>query len=61
MEKETISRAIQIFRNHAGMMRTRQAIDAGISQRTLYEMRDRGLLTMLERGLFRLAGAPPLE
>jgi len=61
MEKETISRAIQIFRNHAGMMRTRQAIDAGISQRTLYEMRDRGLLTMLDRGLFRLADAPPLE
>jgi len=61
MEKGTISRAIQIFRQHDSIMHTRQAIDAGISPRTLYEMRDRGLLTMLDRGLFRLADAPPLE
>ena len=36
-------------------------MDAGISPRTLYEMRDRGMLMALDRGLFRLADAPPLE
>ena len=61
MEKGTISRAIQTFRQYDSMMHTRQAMDAGISPRTLYEMRDRGLLTILDRGLFRLADAPPFE
>lgn len=60
MEKNSISNAIEVFRRHGHMMRTHQAMQAGISPRTLYEMRDRGLLTMLNRGLFRLADAPRL-
>ncbi len=60
MEKNSISHAIEVFRRHGHMMRTQQARKAGISPRTLYEMRDRGLLTMLHRGLFRLADAPRL-
>lgn len=60
MEKQTIVRAIGIFHRHGAVMRTQQAIQAGISPRTLYEMRDRGLLSTLSRGLFRLADAPPL-
>ncbi len=60
MEKNGISHAIEVFRRHGHMMRTQQALQAGISPRTLYEMRDRGLLTRLNRGLFRLADAPRL-
>ncbi len=60
MEKQTISHAIEVFRRHGHMMRTQQALKEGISPRTLYEMRDRGLLTRLNRGLFRLADAPRL-
>ncbi len=60
MEKNTISTAIDVFHRHGDMMRTQQALEEGISPRTLYEMRDRGLLTVLNRGLFRLADAPPL-
>ncbi len=60
MEKNSISHAIEVFRRHGHMMRTQQALKEGIAPRTLYEMRDRGLLTMLNRGLFRLADAPRL-
>ncbi len=60
MKKSSISHAIEVFRRHGYMMRTQQALREGIAPRTLYEMRDRGLLTMLNRGLFRLADAPRL-
>ncbi len=61
MERSSILRAIDIFRKHGYMMRTQQALEAGISPRTLYEMHDRGVLVKLDRGLFRLADAPALE
>jgi predicted transcriptional regulator of viral defense system len=37
-------------------MRTSQALLEGIQPRTLYQMRDRGLLVQEGRGLYRLAG-----
>lgn len=53
--------AIKIFRQHNGVLRTSQALSLGIHPRTLYAMRDSGLLERLSRGLYRLAEMPPLS
>lgn len=47
-----------IFAAHEGVMRTGEALDAGIHRRTLYSMRDSGKLEVLSRGVFVLASAP---
>lgn len=49
------------FRRGGGILRTGEALDQGIHPRTLYAMRDAGLLERLERGLYRLADLPPLS
>lgn len=49
-----------LFRQHDGLLRTSQAVAAGIHPRALYAMRDSGRIEQLGRGLFRLAGLPPL-
>ena len=59
-EQDTYLRAQAIFRKHAGTLRTSEALKAGIHPRTLYAMRDAGLVEMLSRGLYRLANLPPL-
>ena len=53
--------ATRIFRRHGGILRTRDALRAGIHPRTLYAMRDRGVLERLSWGLYRLADLPPLS
>ncbi len=40
------------------MLRTRDALRAGIHPRTLYELRDSGQIEQLSRGLFRLVDSP---
>ena len=55
-----ISVALNTFRATGGMLRTRDALEAGIHPRTLYELRDSGRIEQLSRGLFRLAEAPSL-
>ena len=50
-----------IFRTQAGVLRTSEVIGLGIHPRTLYAMRDAGVLEQLGRGLYRLADLPPLE
>ncbi len=42
-------------------MRTAEALDTGISPRTLYYMRDEGYLTQLERGVYQLQDKEPLS
>jgi predicted transcriptional regulator of viral defense system len=56
----SIRRATAVFRKHGGMMRMAEAIRAGVHRRTLYALRDAGILEQLSRGLYRLADAPPL-
>lgn len=52
-------RAIQAaFRRHHGIIRTSQALVAGIHPRTLYALRDDGSIEQLGRGLYRLGGRP---
>ena len=53
--------AKELFLNHGGILRTGEALDLGIHRRTLYAMRDSGLLERLDRGLYRLADLPPLS
>jgi predicted transcriptional regulator of viral defense system len=52
--------AAAAFREHGGMMRMAEAVRAGIHRRTLYALRNAGILEQLSRGLYRLADAPPL-
>ena len=53
-------RAVAIFRERGGILRTAQALRAGIHPSTLYAMRDVGTLEVVSRGVFRLAGSEPL-
>jgi predicted transcriptional regulator of viral defense system len=43
------------------MLRTSKAIELGIHPRTLYALRDAGEIDRLDRGVYRLATAPPLS
>ena len=56
-----IQKALNIFREHGGILRTSRALRLGIHPRTLYAMRDSGLLEQLSRGLYRLSELPPIS
>jgi predicted transcriptional regulator of viral defense system len=53
-------RAAAIFKKHGGILRTAQALRAGIHPGTLYAMRDSGVLEVVSRGVYRLADSSPL-
>lgn len=59
--REHFKKARAVFRRHGGVLRTREAIRSGIHPRTLYAMRDVGIVEQLSRGLYRLAELPPLS
>jgi predicted transcriptional regulator of viral defense system len=61
MSEAAEQRAKRIFREHGGIMATKEALEAGIHRRTLYAMRDEGLLERVSRGRYRLAELPPLS
>jgi predicted transcriptional regulator of viral defense system len=48
------------FSDHGGILRTSQALALGITPRTLYAMRDTGLIRQLDRGVYQLATEEPL-
>ena len=54
----TVARARDIFCRDGGVLRTHDALRAGINPKTLYAMRDAGLLENLSRGLYRLMEVP---
>ena len=58
-DKQT-EKAKTVFRRQGGLLRTRDAIELGIHPRTLYAMRDAGLLERMSRGLYRLVSIGPL-
>ena len=60
-ENTSISEAKEIFRSQGGLLSTKDALHQGIHQRTLYRMRDTGILERFERGLYRLSELPPLS
>lgn len=53
-------RAVVVFKKHGGILRTAQALRAGIHPTTLYTMRDDGTLEIISRGVYRLADSDPL-
>jgi predicted transcriptional regulator of viral defense system len=53
--------ALDLFQEHGGILRTSEALRLGIHPRTLYSLRDTGVLQQLSRGLYRLADLPPLS
>ena len=53
-------RAVTVFKKHGGILRTAQALRAGIHPGTLYTLRDSGVLEVVSRGVYRLADGSPL-
>lgn len=51
----------QLFRERGGLVRMAEAVRAGVHRRTLYAMRDAGVIEQLGRGLYRLADVAPLS
>ena len=59
-KQNAFAEATCVFRERGGLLRTMEAIRDGVHPRTLYAMRDAGVLERLGRGLYRLADLPPL-
>lgn len=57
----TIQTAIETFREAGGILRTSEALTAGIHPRTLYQMRGSGEVVELSRGVFQLADSMQTE
>ena len=53
--------ALKIFKSHGGILRTSEAIRAGIHPRIFYELRDTGQIEQRQRGLYTLIDLPDLE
>jgi len=51
-------KAIELFKKNQGLLRTAEAIRLGIHPRTIYQMRDEGLLEQLAKGTYRLVEVP---
>lgn len=53
-------KAIEVFQEHNGLLRTKDALELGIHPRTLYRMRDEGAVELVSRGIYRLASTEAL-
>lgn len=60
IKNDPFKKALNIFQQHDGMLRTADAISLGIHPRVLYKLRDAGVIQLLARGLFRLEEMPEL-
>ena len=59
-KQNAFAQAASVFRERGGVLRTMEAVRLGVHPRTLYAMRDAGVLERLGRGVYRLADLPPL-
>jgi predicted transcriptional regulator of viral defense system len=59
-KRDRIGKARDLFRRQGGVLRTREALRLGIHPRTLYEMREKGAVEQMSRGLYRLSSLPKL-
>jgi predicted transcriptional regulator of viral defense system len=57
---DRLKTAKKVFRDLGAVLKTGEALSAGIHPRTLYEMERSGILDKLARGLYRLTDMPPL-
>lgn len=55
LKEKTLQKALYIFDQYQGWLRTNQAIKLGISPRALYALRDSGKIVQESRGIYRLA------
>ncbi len=53
-------RQVELFRHHGGGLRMAEALRLGINRKTLYAMRDAGVIESISRGMYRLASLEPL-
>jgi len=58
--KEGVRKIKASLRPQGGVFRTAEALKSGIHPRTLYALRDQGVLERLGRGMYRLADLPTL-
>lgn len=54
-------KAMLIFEEHGGTLRTSDALKAGIHPRVLYSLRDQGRIEQVSRGVYRLSDLPPIS
>ncbi len=60
VSEEKIEEALRVFKNHHGIMRTSEVLNAGIHERVLYHMYKEGYLEKLQRGVYQLSDQKPL-
>ena len=60
VQESRFDRVRAVFKQHGGILRIAKAIRLGIHPDTLYRMRDSRTLEVISRGVYRLAGSPPL-
>ncbi|MCC5943019.1 MAG: type IV toxin-antitoxin system AbiEi family antitoxin domain-containing protein [Balneolaceae bacterium] len=58
---QKIQEVFNLFRNSWVVLPTSVVLSAGIHPRTLYNLRDEGLIIRLERGLYKLKDDKPLS
>ena len=59
-EIEGVRKVRESLRSQGGLFRTGEAIKAGVHPRTLYTLRDQGVIERLGRGMYRFADMPTL-
>ncbi len=61
MKRDSLKTKVrEAFRQAGGVLRTSQALRAGVHPRDLYALRDSGALLQVSRGVYRLGDLPPL-
>lgn len=60
MATKAFEREVGLFRQHGGGLRMSEALRLGINRKTLYTMRDAGVVELVSRGVYRLASLAPL-
>lgn len=61
ISESKIEEAVQVFKAHDGIMRTSEVLNRGVHRRTLYHMRDKGIVQQLDRGVYQLAENEPVS
>lgn len=61
VSQSKLQEAVKLFKEHGGVMRTSEVLDAGVHRRTLYHMRDDGIVTAIQRGVYQLTESEPLS
>lgn len=54
VSESNMKEALNLFKEHGGVLRTSETEKLGIHNRTLYKMLDEGVITKLERGIYKL-------